>query len=126
MLNWVFGKHANKKRKIPGIGKKPPYEKAREIAGKGSAGARLKLAAHEEMEPEILYFLAVDDDESVRVEVAENAGTPLQADIILAGDDAEEVRCELARKIGRMVPGLGPDENKIMVEMAIEVLEMQE
>ena len=124
MLNWVFGKRDRKKRKKPGIGKKPPYEKAREIAGKGSRAQRRKLAAHEEMEPEVLYFLADDDDEGVRVEVAENAGTPLQADIILAGDGAEEVRCELARKIGRMVPGLGPDENKTLVEMAIEVLEI--
>lgn len=124
MLNWVFGKRGKKKRKKPGIGKKPAYEKAREIAGKGSASQRAKLAAHEEMEPEILYFLASDDDEDVRIQVAENVGTPLQADAILAGDASEEVRCELARKIGRMVPGLGPGENKTLVEMAIEVLEV--
>ncbi len=124
MLNWVFGRRNKKKRKKPGIGKKPAYEKAREIAGKGFSAQRVKLAAHEEMEPEILYFLATDDDEDVRVQVAENVGTPLQADAILAGDGSEEVRCELARKIGRMVPGLGPDENKALVEMAIEVLDV--
>jgi uncharacterized protein (DUF2336 family) len=122
MLNWVFGKRGKKKRKKPGIGKKPVYEKAREIAGKGSTAQRAKLAAHEEMEPEILYYLADDDDEDVRIVVAENVGTPLQADAILAGDQSEEVRCELARKIGRMVPGLGPDENQTLVDMAIEVL----
>ena len=124
MLNWVFGKRGKKKRKKPGIGKKPPYEQVRVIAGKGSAEARRKLAAHEEMEPEILYFLADDDDDDVRCEVAENVGTPMQADIILARDDSEEVRCELARKIGRMIPGLGPDENRRLVDMAIEVLEI--
>jgi uncharacterized protein (DUF2336 family) len=124
MLTWVFGKRGKKKRKKPGIGTKPPYEKAREVAGKGSAQARRKLAGHEDMEPEILYYLAEDDDQEVRCEVAENAGTPLQADVVLAGDVSEEVRCELARKIGRMVPGLGPDENKTLVEMAIQVLQV--
>jgi uncharacterized protein (DUF2336 family) len=124
MLNWVFGKKSKKRRKKPGIGKKPPYEKAREIASKGSITERQKLAAHEDLEPEILYYFATDDAPEVRREVAENRGTPLQADLLLSTDQDEEVRCELALKIGRLVPELDAEESEQLTEMALEVLEI--
>ena len=103
MLKWIFGKSKGKRKAKPGIGKKPAYKKARDIAGKGSVEERSKLAAHENMEPEILYYLASDKAPEVRREVAENAGTPFQADAILARDPEEDVRCELARKISRLL-----------------------
>ncbi|MBT4940785.1 MAG: DUF2336 domain-containing protein [Rhodospirillaceae bacterium] len=124
MLNWVFGKKSKKRRKKPGIGNKPPYEKAREIASRGSVSERQKLAAHEDLEPEILYYFATDDAPEVRREVAENRGTPLQADLILSTDPDEEVRCELAMKIGRLVPELDAEESEQLTEMALEVLEI--
>jgi len=124
MLNWVFGSKSKKRRKKPGIGKKPTYEKARKIASSGSVKERQKLAAHEDLEPEILYYFATDDAPEVRREVAENRGAPLQADIILSTDPDEEVRCELAFKIGRLVPELDPDESEQLTEMALEVLEV--
>tara|TARA_B100000315_G_scaffold227586_1_gene235660 strand:- start:4809 stop:6086 length:1278 start_codon:yes stop_codon:yes gene_type:complete len=124
MLNWVFGTKTKKRRKKPGIGQKPAYEKARKIASSGTVSERQKLAAHEDLEPEILYFFATDDAPEVRREVAENRGTPLQADIILSKDPDEEVRCELAFKIGRLVPELDPEENEQLTEMALEVLEI--
>ncbi len=58
----------------------------------------------------------------MRREVAENPGTPLQADLILAKDEDDEVRCELAKKIGRLMPQLEPDENERLTSMALEVL----
>ncbi|NQV56611.1 MAG: DUF2336 domain-containing protein [Rhodospirillales bacterium] len=124
MLDWVFGKIVKKKRKKPGIGTKPAYEEARGIADTGTVEERTKLAAHEDLEPEILYYFATDEAPEVRREVAQNVGTPLQADSILARDTDAQVRYELARKIGRMVPGLGRDENRQLVDMAIEVLEI--
>ena len=124
MLNWVFGSKSKKRRKKPGIGNKPSYEKAREIASSGSVNERQKLAAHEDLEPEILYYFATDDAPEVRREVAENRGTPLQADIILSTDTDEEVRCELAMKIGRLVPELNLKESEQLTEMALEVLEV--
>ncbi len=123
MLNWVFGKKSKRKKK-PGIGAKPSYEKARSIAEKGSVTERKHLAGHEDLEPEILYYFASDKSPEVRREVAENLGTPLQADIILSRDPDEEVRCELAMKISRLVPELGPDESEKLTEMALEVLEV--
>ncbi|MBL6931475.1 MAG: DUF2336 domain-containing protein [Rhodospirillales bacterium] len=122
MLKWIFGKRKGKRKAKPGIGKKPPYEKARDIAGEGNLEERRKLAAHEDMEPEILYFLASDKAPEVRREIAENAGTPLQADALLAKDPNEEVRCELARKISRLIPELKPEQNEKLADMAMNVL----
>ncbi len=122
MLQWIFGKSKGKRKAKPGIGKKPPYKKARDIAGKGNLEERRKLAAHEDMEPEILYYLATDKAPEVRREIAENAGTPLQADTILARDPDEDVRCELARKISRLIPDLKPGQNEKLATMAMGVL----
>ncbi len=122
MLNWIFGKRKGKRKAKPGIGRKPPYKKARGIADKGSVEDRRKLAAHEEMEPEILYYLATDEAPEVRREVAENAGTPLQADVILAKDPNDEVRSELARKISRLIPELKPEQNKKLADLAMGVI----
>jgi len=122
MLKWIFGKRKGKRKAKPGIGKKPPYKKARDIADKGSVDERKKLAAHEDMEPEILYYLASDKAPEVRREIAENVGTPLQADAILAKDPNEEVRCELARKISRLIPDLKPEQNEKLANMAMQVL----
>ena len=122
VLNWVFGTKKSTPKK--GKSKKPPYEKAREIAAKGNTEERKALAAHEDLEPEILYYFATDESPAVRRTVAENNGTPLQADIILAKDTDEDVRAELARKIGRMVPELNARENARLAQMAIEILEV--
>lgn len=122
MFKWIFGKSKGKRKAKPGIGKKPAYKQARDIAEKGDIEERRKLAAHEEMEPEILYYLATDKAPEVRREIAENAGTPLQADTLLARDPEEEVRCELARKISRLIPDLKPGQNKKMATMAMGVL----
>lgn len=125
MLNWVFGnKRKGGKPPRPGKAKgpKPAYEAAREIADKGNIEERRQLAQHHDLEPEILYYFATDEAPEVRREVAENTGTPLQADLILAEDTDEEVRAELATKIGRLVPGLSPDDNKRLTDMALEIL----
>ena len=128
MLNWVLGNKRKGKTASPkkkkATGKKPSYEKSREIASKGSITERQNLAQHEDLEPEILYYFASDSGAEVRREVAENPGTPLQGDLVLARDVDEEVRCELATKIGRLVPQLSPDESERLTDMAVEVLEV--
>lgn len=123
VLNWVFGSKSKPKRKAGGP-KKPAYEKAREIAAQGTEEERRALAAHEDLEPEILYYFATDKSVDVRKAVAINRGTPLQADRILAEDIDEGVRAELASKIGRLVPELDPKENARLAEMVIEILEI--
>jgi len=129
MLNWVFGNIVKRKRKRRRSekrpkGNKPPYEEAKIIAEKGSVEERRNLASHENLEPEILYYFTDDEAPEVRREVANNPGTPLQADLILAHDTNDEVRMELARKIGQLVPHLPREQNKRLAEMALEVLEI--
>ncbi|MBP6013924.1 MAG: DUF2336 domain-containing protein [Alphaproteobacteria bacterium] len=99
------------------------YEEARASLETHAHNARRYLAGRPDVEPEILYYLANDESQEVRRLVAANPATPHQANKILTGDDADEVRCELARKIGRLLPGLGPDESDRVRALAIEVME---
>ena len=123
MLDWVFG--SKKKRgKGQGTAKPPDYDKAKITAARGSVEERRALASVEDAQPEILYYLTTDQSPEVRAEVAENVGTPLQADLVLARDAHDEVRCQLAAKIGRLVPTLTPDESEGLTAMAFEVLEI--
>ena len=121
VLDWVFGTKSKRKAGAP---RKPAYEKSREIASSGSEEERRRLAEHEDLEPEILYYFATDKSVEVRKAVAINRGTPLQADRILAEDADEGVRIELANKIGRLVPELDPKENARLAEMVIEIIEI--
>ncbi|MEQ8194016.1 MAG: DUF2336 domain-containing protein [Rhodospirillales bacterium] len=128
MLNWVFGNIVKRKKKRRSEkrpkGKKPAYEEAKRIAEKGTVEERRDLATHEDLEPEILYYFTEDEASEVRREVANNPGTPLQADLILARDPSDEVRMELARKIGQLVPELPREQNKRLADMALEILEI--
>lgn len=122
VLAWVFGNKDQKRR--PQARARPAYEDAKKIAAKGSVAARRELASHEDLEPEFLYYLATDEAPEVRRQVAENTGTPLQADVILASDHDEEVRVELARKIGRLVPNLSPEQNKRLATFVLEIVDI--
>jgi uncharacterized protein (DUF2336 family) len=122
MLEWVLG-NKNKKGK-KSAKPKPPYGEAKKIAAEGDVSARRSLAAHEDLEPELLYDFATDEAPEVRRAVAENYGTPLQADVILAKDIDDEVRAQIASKIGRLVPTLGSDATDRLTTMALEVLEI--
>lgn len=123
MFKWVLGTKSNKDKTRANVkADRPTYEDAKRIARDGDVQARRALAAHEDLEPEFLYYFASDSAAEVRRAVAENPGTPLQADVILADDVDEEVRCDLARKIGRLVPKLTPEENKALTEMALDVV----
>lgn len=123
MLKWVLGNRKGKKKRKKGK-KKPSYEESKNIAARGSVSARAELAGHEDLEPEFLYYFAQDKDPKVRRAVAENDGSPLQADLILAKDIDPKVREELAYKIGRLIPRLTEEESERLAEMTFEVLEI--
>ncbi len=123
MLDWVLGRR-KKKKKRSGQKKKPSYEAAKAIAAGSDVAARAELAAHDDLEPEFLYYFATDEAPTVRQAVAKNDGAPLQADVVLARDIDPLVREELAYKISRLIPTLTPDENAKLVEMTFEVLEI--
>ncbi len=107
------------------VGGKPiEYEKAKELARHADPAVRRKLAAREDLKPEILYFLAEDEHPEVRRQIAENKATPGQADILLATDDDQQVRVNLAEKIAHLAPGLTAHEQDRVKQMAYEALEI--
>jgi uncharacterized protein (DUF2336 family) len=99
------------------------YEEARAILEASKLSAQRALAARADAEPEMLYYLAENGDETVRREVASNPSTPAKADRILADDVDPSVRSELARKIGRLLPDLLISERERVCELTLETLQ---
>ncbi len=118
MLEWVFG---GKRKSEPGPA--PDYERSKEISATGNSNARRNLAAHEDLQPEFLYYFATDKAPEVRRTVAANPSTPLQADVILSEDNDEAVRCELGRKIGTLLPDLSAAQGEKVRDMVFQILE---
>ncbi len=123
MLGWVLGKRRRKKQQNKPKGERPSYDQAKVILQNGSVEERRVLAMHEDFEPEILYYLANDENPIVRREIADNDGTPLQADMILAKDPDLEVRKELAHKLGRLLPDISTNQQDKLSRMALDILD---
>lgn len=118
MLKWLFG---NKKGKA--VNKNlPAYEESRSIAEVGNVDKRRWLASQDGLQPEFLYLFATDEAEPVRLAVAGNEFTPLQADAILATDESDDVRIELAAKVSRLMPNLDPSRSDKVAEMVMEIV----
>ena len=103
----------------------PPidYEESKSLVQSRDPVDRKRVAADQQVKPEVLYFLANDPDPGVRMAVARNQATPVQADVILARDVQETVRADLAAKIARFAPDLKPDETDKLKAMTYQVLE---
>lgn len=99
------------------------YEDARHALESQSLAIKRELAARADAPPETLYYLAGDEDASVRSLVAANRSTPIQADEILQRDGEGEVRAELARKIARIVPDMAENERREMRDRVLHLLE---
>ena len=100
------------------------FDEATEIAQHGDAEKRAQVAERDDTQPELLYFLADDDEAAVRRKIAANPNTPRQADRLLAEDGDDQVRCELAVKISRLVPGLSAGETEALQDLTFEILDV--
>ena len=100
------------------------YEESKTLVQSRNVSDRRKVAENQRVKPEFLYYLANDPDPVVRVAVARNQATPVQADLILARDVQEAVRADLAAKISKFAPDLKPDETDKLKSMTYEVLEV--
>jgi len=89
----------------------------------GDDTQRLQLAKREDARPEVLYYLADDDNATVRRAIAFNDATPVQANTLLSVDRDDEVRAELARKVGRMLPDLSNAEKAHLRDAVVDVIE---
>ncbi|MFV1853148.1 MAG: hypothetical protein ACMZ66_20945 [Thalassospira sp.] len=121
MLKWVFG---GRREEASKSALAPVYEDARNIAANGSVDERKRLAANSQLQPEFLYLFATDQSEDVRRAVANNEGTPIQADLLLARDPDEYVKVALGKKICRLLPTLSPDQNRKVADMVFEVVDI--
>ncbi|MBC7952139.1 MAG: DUF2336 domain-containing protein [Rhodospirillaceae bacterium] len=111
-------------KRLLGAGKKISYEEARATAAAQDDKARAELAGRRDIKPEILYYLAEDASVEVRRNVARNAQTPAQANLLLAQDADDDVRIGLAAKIARLAPGLTANEQDRLRRATYETLEL--
>ncbi len=100
------------------------YERARELAQSGDPEVRRRLAARDDVVPEILYYLAEDPSVEVRREIANNRSAPAQANLMLATDADVAVRSRLAQKISMVAPGLTAAEQDRLRRMSYETLQL--
>ncbi|WP_428248094.1 DUF2336 domain-containing protein [Ferrovibrio sp.] len=100
------------------------YDRAKELAASPDPAVRLELAQRQDVRPEILYFLAIDEAADVRRAIAANVATPSQAHLLLANDADEEVRAELADKVARLLPNMPEDEAGAARDYAVQTVEL--
>lgn len=100
----------------------PTYGKDKDLARDERPEVRQKLACRQDVAPEILYYLAEDDDPAVRRAIATNPATPRQADLLLTADPDDGVRLDLAHKIGRLAPELSQSEQSQLQSLTLEAL----
>jgi hypothetical protein len=80
------------------------YEEAKQLVQGGDAAMRRSLASQSDVAPELLYFLARDDDTGVRLAVAGNVQAPREADLLLARDADDLIRARVGEKLGEGRP----------------------
>ena len=83
---------------------------------------RHELARSCDTHPEILYYLSADRDAGVRLAVAENSATPLQANALLAKDPSVDVRLALAARLMDLLPGLSDDQQSQLYAFTVQAL----
>lgn len=98
------------------------YEAERAKASSTSAKDRVKLAKSPQTHLEILYYLAEDQDDSVRLAVAKNPSTPIQASEIIARDKSIDVRMALAKRLMALLPNLTEEQHSHLYAYAAQAL----
>ncbi|MCS6921952.1 MAG: DUF2336 domain-containing protein [Elioraea sp.] len=99
------------------------YEEAKRIARAGTVEERAALARRSDMAPELLFYLAADQEGVVRAAVAANDTTPAQANRLLADDADEQVRKALARKIAALAPTVDAESRDRLQRLTYETLQ---
>jgi uncharacterized protein (DUF2336 family) len=117
-----FGGRAQKPS-TPGFDQRMDYPEAKRAAASQDGSVRIDLARRTDLQPEVLYYLAEDEEAGVRRAVAENEATPRQADAMLVDDVDDEVRISLARKIARLAPELNTKAQTWLQELTLKILD---
>lgn len=99
------------------------YEVEKTIALSDNVKDRLKVAKNPETHQEILFYMAQSDgDADVRLAVAQNKTTPVQASHVLSKDKNEDVRLALAARLTKLLPDLSHDKQSQLYKFAVEAL----
>jgi len=85
--------------------------------------AQNELACRTDAGDDVLHYLAQEGAPATRRAVAANLAAPAHTNRYLADDDDDNVRGELARKIARLMPGLSTREAEHIQKLTIETLE---
>ena len=93
------------------------------IARSDDIEARQRLAARNDIAPELLFYLAEDAEPAIRTIVATNPITPRQADEFLARDGEESVRVAVATKMAKVAPEIEGERRAPLRELSLDVLE---
>ena len=89
----------------------------------GTPGGSSELAGRTDAGADVLHYLAVNGGAPTRAAVAANVAAVAKTNRFLANDEDEDVRAELAHKIARLMPGLSERESSHVVALTIETLE---
>ncbi len=101
----------------------PNYDTLKRLMTSNLVSDRLKAASYPGSPPEVLYFLASDEDGEVRRAVAGNPSTPIKASVVLAKDAQAEVRKANALKVARLLPNLDRQSQEFVYKLSVETLE---
>ena len=82
------------------------YKDITDLAASSDPTVRKAVAEHQDVNAEILYYLANDVDSGVRLSVALNPNSPPQIFSLLARDENESVRKGLASQFSSLAPDL--------------------
>ena len=100
-----------------------PYDRAKQIAVKGSVRKRLTLAKDIQTNREILFYLAENDPSpKVRTAVAKNTATPYHASQSLSKDANKDVRMALAERLVSLLPDISMDKQSRLYAFTVQAL----
>lgn len=99
------------------------YDQSKRLARDADPEVRRSLARRTDVQPEVLYYLAEDQVADVRREIAGNAASPRQADLLLAIDKNPSVRHALACKIATIAPSLSREQRDQVRRLTEDVIE---
>ncbi|HCM83327.1 MAG TPA: DUF2336 domain-containing protein [Alphaproteobacteria bacterium] len=100
------------------------YAVAKRLMQSDKVSDRLKIASSPDAPQEVLYFLAEDNDQDVRMAVAKNPATPIHAAKILANDATLEIRKVNASKIARLLPNLDEGAKSLIFQLTMQTFEV--
>lgn len=98
------------------------YDRQKEMLQGGDPAALQSLAQGRETHPEILYYLAQNENPDIRMAVASNVVAPVQVAAVLAKDSEPDIRIALVARLVALLPELSEDQHSQLYQYAVQAL----